>query len=287
MSCSSSPREEFPKKAYAIGQDHQVLNNFKLRNLDICAPHLLPHLRPDSHVLDVGCGPGSITADIAARCPAGRAVGIDCDERAIAAATSTFGQPSATDGEATEVAAAPCAEFVLGDAFANLPFSDASFDIVHGHQTAQFVDDVPAALREWRRVLRVGGLLALRVGWVEGMVCAPPNARAFRLLARALNGSYAVSGGSADVLSRVPALAKQAGFGTVHASMGTNVMESAEMRATFAAFIGGEGLAKGWREHGLVTEDEIIEIRTAVAAVEHAEVGFFMVPNVQLICHAE
>ena len=37
------------------------------RTVENSAPHLLPHLAPGQRVLDAGCGPGTITVDLAAR----------------------------------------------------------------------------------------------------------------------------------------------------------------------------------------------------------------------------
>ena len=50
--------------------------------------YLLEHLRPTDHVLDVGCGPGTITQGLAARVPQGRVVGVDAAEAVIAAASA-------------------------------------------------------------------------------------------------------------------------------------------------------------------------------------------------------
>ena len=50
---------------------------FNQRSAAIYAAHLLPHLKPSFRILDVGCGPGSITLDLARLVPDGHVVGID------------------------------------------------------------------------------------------------------------------------------------------------------------------------------------------------------------------
>lgn len=48
------------------GDDPNVTKFYDSRRVESCCAYLLPHLKPDFSVLDVGCGPGSITADLAA-----------------------------------------------------------------------------------------------------------------------------------------------------------------------------------------------------------------------------
>lgn len=108
-------------------------------------------LRAGQCVLDVACGTG-IAARLAAPrvAPSGRVVGLDLNEGMLAVARA----------HASE-AAAPI-EWKQGDA-AELPFTDAAFDVVLCQQGFQFFPDKPAALREMRRVLAPGGVLALSV----------------------------------------------------------------------------------------------------------------------------
>lgn len=54
---------------------------FENRNVDNCAPHLIAHIKPNSKIIDVGCGIGTITRDLARRVPEGSVVGIDISER--------------------------------------------------------------------------------------------------------------------------------------------------------------------------------------------------------------
>jgi ubiquinone/menaquinone biosynthesis C-methylase UbiE len=112
-------------------------------------------LQPGEDVLDIGSGPGFLTAEMAAEVGrSGSVHGIDPSEqmRELAArrglgeraALVTFG-----DGEATA-----------------LPFDDASFDVLTSTQVYEYVADMPAALTEAHRVLRPGGrLLVLDTDW--------------------------------------------------------------------------------------------------------------------------
>src|SRR4051812_23933717 len=93
-------------------------------------------------VLDVGCGQG---IDVARYAMAGaRATGIDLTPRHTELARTHLSAFGLTG------------EIVQGDA-ESLPFADASFDRVSSNGVLHHTPDMPAALREVRRVLRPGG----------------------------------------------------------------------------------------------------------------------------------
>lgn len=117
------------------------------------AAFFLPHLRPGMHVLDAGCGVGMITRGLAAAVqggdsPTGVAVGVDANGAALV---------RAREGVAL---AGPPVEFVEADIY-QLPFPDASFDAVFSHGVVQHLTRPIEALREFRRVLRPGGVVGL------------------------------------------------------------------------------------------------------------------------------
>jgi ubiquinone/menaquinone biosynthesis C-methylase UbiE len=71
---------------YTHGHAEPVLQSHRWRTVENSAAHLAPHLRPGLDVLDVGCGPGTITVDIARRVAPGRVVGLDVSEAPLAEA---------------------------------------------------------------------------------------------------------------------------------------------------------------------------------------------------------
>jgi protein-L-isoaspartate O-methyltransferase len=50
---------------YVHGHHESVLRSHRWRTAANSAAHLLPHLQPHQSLLDIGCGPGTITADLA------------------------------------------------------------------------------------------------------------------------------------------------------------------------------------------------------------------------------
>ena len=119
--------------AYTHGHHESVLRSHRWRTAENSCGYLLPHLEPADSLLDVGCGPATITADLATR--VARVTGLEATPEAVALARETG------------------VECVLGDVHA-LPFPDDSFDVVHAHQVLQHVADPVQALREMARVAR-------------------------------------------------------------------------------------------------------------------------------------
>ena len=138
-----------PREIYTHGHHESVLRSHVWRTAENSAAHLLGALRPGLDLLDVGCGPGTITVDLARRVAPGRAVGVDRSADVIAQAEAH----AAEQGVAVELRTADVYE---------LEFPDASFDVVHAHQVLQHLTDPVRALREMRRVLRPGGVVAVR-----------------------------------------------------------------------------------------------------------------------------
>ena len=70
-----------PGERYTHGHHESVLRSHRWRTAENSAAYLLPHLRPGLDLLDVGCGPGTITLDFARRVAPGRVIGIDAESR--------------------------------------------------------------------------------------------------------------------------------------------------------------------------------------------------------------
>jgi SAM-dependent methyltransferase len=134
---------------YTHGHAEPVLRSHRWRTAENSAAYLLPHLRAGQDLLDVGCGPGTITVDLARSVAPGRVLGVDVSADPL--------------GEARDLAASQgvAVTFAVGDVYA-LDLPDDSVDVVHAHQVLQHLTDPVAALREMARVCRPGGLLAVR-----------------------------------------------------------------------------------------------------------------------------
>ena len=104
-------------------------------------------LRPDSRVLDVAIGDGFYTQLLTERTPDCPAVGLDVSTDYLAFADDAYVD-------------AKQARLVSGDA-ETLPFDDDTFDLVWCAHSLRSLPDAVAAVKEWARVTRPGGHVAV------------------------------------------------------------------------------------------------------------------------------
>ena len=126
---------------YTHGHHETVLRSHTWRTAENSAGYLLPAPPPGLDLLDVGCGPGTITRRPRRR--GSRRAG--CSASTRRRTSSPRRRRSATDAVA----------FAVGDVYA-LDVPDGSFDVVHAHQVLQHLTDPVAAIVEAHRVLRPG-----------------------------------------------------------------------------------------------------------------------------------
>lgn len=194
-----SARDAEREERYTHGHHESVLRSHRWRTAENSAGYLLPHLRRGQSLLDVGCGPGTVTVDLARRLAPGEVVGLDNaavvleDARAAAAGAGLVNL-----------------RFLEGDAY-QLPFEDDSFDVVHAHQVLQHLTDPVAALREMKRVARPGGIVAVRDADYAAMTWYPPSAALDEWLAL-YHEVTQVNDAQADAGRRLLSWALAAGF---------------------------------------------------------------------------
>ncbi|KAF5014446.1 hypothetical protein F66182_14572, partial [Fusarium sp. NRRL 66182] len=127
-------------QAYTNDHSDSVIRTHSWRDATNSASYLLPHLQPHMSILDVGCGPGSITIDLARKVPLGQVIGIEYVSDPLDGARSL----ATTEGVSN-------VSFQIGDIH-NLPFPENTFDVVHAHQVLQHIADPVQAFKEMRRV---------------------------------------------------------------------------------------------------------------------------------------
>ena len=258
---------------YTHGHHESVLRSHTWRTAENSAGYLLSALRPGLDLLDVGCGPGTITADLARRVAPGRTVGIDRASEVIEQARAH------AQARGVEI------ELRTGDLYA-LDLPDASFDVVHAHQVLQHLTDPVRALRELRRVLRPRGVLAARDGDYACFSWAPREP----LLTRWLEIYRAVARRNAAEPDAGPLLkgwALAAGFGSVQASSSTWTYADPESCAWWGALWADRCALSAFGDqaidYGLTTRDELQRIASAWRAWAQQPDAFYMVPHGEIL----
>jgi SAM-dependent methyltransferase len=266
-----------PAAEYLHGHHESVLRSHRWRTAENSAAYLLPRLSPGMRLLDVGCGPGTTTADLAARLGHGQVTAIDAAAPIVAQAAAEAARAGA--GNVT---------FEVGDVYA-LPFPDAAFDVVHAHQVLQHLTDPVAALRHMRRVCRPGGIVAARDGDYGGMFWYPLDPELeewqalYRRVARAL-------GGEPDAGRRLLSWARAAGFTGIEASASSWCYATPDDRAfwggLWAERVTESDFARQALRHGLATSADLSRLAAAWRRWAAADDGWFVVPHGEILCRA-
>jgi ubiquinone/menaquinone biosynthesis C-methylase UbiE len=141
-------------------QGHHVVTtaNHIIRTAEHDAAFLLPYIKPNYRILDIGCGPGSITTGFAKYVPSGSVTGIDLAPDVLTQAREHLASQQSATAPLSNVT------FELGNVLEGLSFADQSFDVVFCNQTLIHIPSPVAALQEMKRVCKQGGIVACREG---------------------------------------------------------------------------------------------------------------------------
>jgi ubiquinone/menaquinone biosynthesis C-methylase UbiE len=236
------------------------------------AAYLLPHLKPDLQLLDVGCGPGSLTAEFAQRLSPGRVCGIDVSADIIHAARGEH----------------PGIEFAVGDVY-HLAFDDASWDIVHAHQLLQHISDPVAALKEMRRVVRPGGIVAARDSDYDTFTWHPHDERLTRWLELYQEIARA-NGGEPNAGRLLLSWAQAAGFSQVQPSASAWCFATPEERSWWGGLwsdrMTNSAIAQQAHREHRASAEELASIADAWRTWASATDGWFAVIHGEVICVA-
>jgi len=158
-------------------------------------------------ILDCGCGPGSITIGLAEIVAPGQVVGLDIEPRQLEAAKRLASEQAVSN-----------IRFEQGSVY-ELPFPDATFDVAVAHFVIEHVSDPLRALREIRRVLRPGGLAAIKDPYYPAFTFRPETTELRRF--GELAGMVRRHNGASDTYAvNLRAVLLEAGFERTEATAG-------------------------------------------------------------------
>jgi SAM-dependent methyltransferase len=258
---------------YTHGHHESVLRSHRSRTVENSAAYLIDRLQPGVDVLDVGCGPGTITLDIAARVSPGHVTGLDNEAEVIDHAREAAQDVSKV-------------KFRTGDVYA-LDFPDESFDVVHAHQVLQHLTDPVAALREMRRVCKPGGVVAARDSDYAAMTWYPEIPALTRWLALYHDVTQS-NGAEADAGRRLRAWAIAADFSDVRASASAWCYATPEERewwsGIWAERVVVSRLGQQAVERGLATNEELREIAAGWREWSATADAWFAILHGEILC---
>lgn len=238
------------ESSYSIGHKEGPLAYMRSRTAEVCCAFFREHVQRDSRILDCGCGPGSVTVGLAQWAPDGETVGIDLGAEQLEGARALASNLGVEN-----------VSFRQGDIF-DLPFEDNSFDVVFSHAVLLHLADPERALVEIRRVLRPGGLVAVR-DIVNASIIVWPDEALVRELPRMFRLGAQHFGGNPDIGQELGTLLHAAGFEDVFFTLGGfQQPEQPEERAGYFSVIAGlvEGdLATLAIREGWITEEKLAQ----------------------------
>jgi ubiquinone/menaquinone biosynthesis C-methylase UbiE len=258
---------------YTHGHHESVLRSHRWRTAENSAAYLLPHLKPHMRILDVGCGPGTITAGLADLVPRGQVTGIDTAPDVLEQARELADRRGNLD-------------FTTGDVYA-LDYPDATFCVVHAHQVLQHLGDPVRALTEMRRVTKPGGLIAARDGDFGGMLWYP----AIPALDDWLTLYHQVArgnGGEPDAGRRLHAWARQAGLTDVTPTTSTWTYATAGEREWWGGLWADRTVRSSYAANaiggGYATAGDLDRIAEGWRAWAAHQDGWFSIVNGEILC---
>jgi SAM-dependent methyltransferase len=254
---------------YTHGHDESVLRSHRTRTAENSAAYLLPHLDQTQRLLDIGSGPGTITADLARR--VGTVVALEITDEAAELTRSELGRQGVTN-----------AEVRVGDVHA-MDLPDDEFDVVHAHQVLQHVSDPVGALREMARVTRPGGVIGVRDADYAAFAWYPRLDRWLALY----DAAARANGGEPDAGRHLLAWAHAAGLTDVTATSTTWCFATPETRAWWGGMwadrITDSALSRQVLNEGRAAQGDLAGIADAWRTWAADPGGWISIPHGELV----
>ena len=241
------------REQYTMGYGPAATAIMSERTAESHAAFFLPHLKRGMHLLDCGCGPGTITLGLAELLAPGEVVGTEIEHSHVALARENASRLGIGN-----------ARFETADLY-ELPFADASFDAIFISAVLGNLQEPIRGLRETYRVLKPGGVIGVKEFDHSGDLVYPADPAIEKygelyLRLRRENGHDPETG------RKLGSLLLAAGFTELEWAPVYESFASPQAAGGFA-YVSAGLLADGWGEkfmsRGWVTAADIAEMRAA------------------------
>jgi ubiquinone/menaquinone biosynthesis C-methylase UbiE len=261
-------------ETYTHGHQESVVSRHRKRTASEAAAFLLPHLKPGMRLLDVGCGPGSITLGLAAAVAPGEVLAIDLSSDVL-----EEGRRLAIEKGVRNV------RFERAD-IDDLAQPDGAFDVVYAHQVLQHVREPVRTLQAMKRVLARGGFVAVRDSDYGTCTWSPPEPRIGRWL-EIYHAVASANGADADAGRHLYGWLVRAGFedlrlsGTTWTFPGYDSVQ--EWSTSWAERTVDSNLASKAVEYGIATRSELESIAEGFRRWCREPAAFFSIGHVEAL----
>lgn len=209
-------------ESYTPGYSANAVDFMARRSVETHAQFLFPYLKHGIGLLDIGCGPGTISVGLAKAVAPGDVIAVDSGTSQIEEA-----RKRASDAGLSNL------RFQCESVY-SLPFKDGGFDVVFAHAVFEHLKEPVSALHEIRRVLKPGGLVALRSPDWGGFIIAPETPGLSAAIQR-YTDIQASNGGDTRVGRKFPGLLRSAGLKTKTFSASYECYESPSLIGEYLA----------------------------------------------------
>jgi ubiquinone/menaquinone biosynthesis C-methylase UbiE len=210
------------QEKYTPGYSKDTVSFMSNRRLETHGTFLLPFLKSEMTILDCGCGPGVLTCDIAERIPNGRVLGIDLENPQIKIAEAeaqkrqleniTFQQANVYDLE-------------------NI---NETFDAVFSHALLEHLKEPSKAIKQFHRVLKPGGILAVCSPDWAGFLLSPSSNELNQAI-EAYKDIQIKNGGDVFVGSKLSRFFENSGFDQIEVDARYEVYKSLKFIGQYLA----------------------------------------------------
>ena len=232
----------------AHGVTPGLSQDYRFRTAEQQAAFVLPYLKPGMNLLDVGCGPGTITLGLAHAVAPGHVTGIDHDRKHIEAARALAVERGVTN-----------VNFQMGDVL-SLPFEDNRLEAAFENNVfTHLAQNALRTAREVYRVLKPGGLLAARDVDADSVVWGHLT-EPIQQLDRLFTEWHNSRGSDVTIGKRLPDILRQAGFRNTIKSVSADTKGDPEATRSHAQItislldgpFGRDIVEKGWADQRTV-----------------------------------